>query len=186
VVDVREAEVAPAGGSTGSTAAGGVRGWLAALRAGHRLSLKTRVIRYSAGSAVAAGVSELTLTLLVGLARMSAGPAAVVAFLAGAVPNWVLNRQWAWEHTGRVRVRRELVPYVAIVLVTLAATAGASAAVDAATRHASHWVSVVAVDGAYIAATGVMFVIKFVLFDRLVFRPGGTPAAAVAADADGR
>jgi putative flippase GtrA len=185
VVEVREAKVAPGGGPTGG-AEGGDRGWLSALRTGHRLSLKTRVARYSAGSVVAAGVSELTLTLLVGIARVAAGPAAVVAFLAGAVPNWILNRQWAWEHTGRVRVRRELIPYAAIVLATLAATAGASAAVDAATQHASHWVSVVAVDGAYIAATGVMFVIKFVLFDRLVFSPRGTPAAPVAADVDGR
>ena len=186
MVDVREAQVVPAVGPTGGTADGAGRGWLAALRAGHRLSLKTRVIRYSAGSVVAVGVSELTLTLLVGVARMSAGPAAVVAFLAGAVPNWILNRQWAWEHTGRVRVRRELIPYVAIVLASLAATAGASAAVDAATQHASHWVSVVAVDAAYIAATGAMFVIKFVLFDRLVFRPPGATPAPAAADADGR
>jgi putative flippase GtrA len=130
--------------------------------------LKTRVVRYSAGSVVAVVVSEATLTLLVGVARLSAGPAAVLAFCAGAVPNWVLNRRWAWERTGRVRLR-ELGPYVLIVLATLVATAGASAAVDAATRHVSHWVAVVAVDGAYIAATGLMFVVKFVLFDRLVF-----------------
>ena len=126
-------------------------------------------MRYSAGSVVAAAVSEATLTILVGVARMSAGPAAVLAFAAGAIPNWILNRRWAWEHAGRVNVRRELGPYVLIVLATLVATAGASAAVDAATRHVSHWVAVVAVDGAYIGATGLMFVVKFVLFDRLVF-----------------
>jgi putative flippase GtrA len=139
------------------------------MRTGHRLSLKTRMLRYSAGSVVAAVVSEITLTLLVGVARMAAGPAAVLAFLAGAIPNWILNRQWAWEHSGRVSLRHELMPYILIVLATLLATAGASAAAAAATRHASHWVSVVAVDAAYIAATGLMFVIKFVLFDRFVF-----------------
>ncbi len=136
-------------------------------------------MRYSAGSVVAAIVSEATLTLLVGVARMSAGPAAVVAFVAGAVPNWILNRRWAWEHAGRVTLRRELGPYVLIVLATLVATAGASAAVDAATRHVSHWVSVVAVDGAYIAATGLMFVVKFVLFDRLVFTQPAVRGPAV-------
>ena len=137
-------------------------------------------MRYSAGSVVAAVVSAVTLTLLVGVARMSAGPAAVVAFVAGAVPNWILNRRWAWEHAGRITVRRELGPYVLIVLATLVATAGASAAVDAATRHVSHWVAVVAVDGAYIAATGLMFVVKFVLFDRLVFTQPALGPAGVA------
>jgi len=140
-------------------------------------------VRYSAGSVVAAVVSEATLTLLVGVARMSAGPAAVLAFCAGAVPNWILNRRWAWEHAGRVSLRRELGPYLLIVFATLVATAGASAAVDAATRHVSHWVAVVAVDGAYIAATGLMFVVKFVLFDRLVFTqtPLGGPATVAGA-----
>ena len=136
------------------------------------------MVRYSTGSVVAATVSEVTLTLLVGVAHLAAGPAAVLAFCAGAIPNWLLNRRWAWEHAGRVNLRRELMPYVLIVIATLLATAGASAAVDAATRHASHWVSVVAVDGAYIAATGLMFVLKFVLFDRLVFtQPAPRPSA---------
>ncbi|HEV2311114.1 MAG TPA: GtrA family protein [Acidimicrobiia bacterium] len=186
MTEVPNREIASGVESTRGVAVGGRGAWLAGIRTGHRLSLRTRVVRYSAGSVVALGVSELTLTLLVGVARLAAGPAAVVAFLAGAVPNWILNRRWAWEHTGRVAVRRELIPYVAIVLATLAATAGASAAVDAATRNASHWVSVVAVDGAYIAATGLMFVVKFVLFDRLVFTQDRTKPAPVVIDADGR
>ena len=172
------------GEATGRAAGGGYRWWIVGTRTG-RLSLTTRLVRYSAGSLVAVAVSGLTLTLLVGVARMSAGPAAVLAFLAGAIPNWILNRQWAWRQTGRVRFGRELVPYAAIVLATLAATAAASAAVDAATRDASHWVSVVAVDGAYIAATGLMFVVKFVLFDRLVFTQHRAAPAPVAVDTDG-
>jgi putative flippase GtrA len=183
VVEVPDPEVR-GGESTGPATGGGFREWVAGIRTGH-LSLKARVVRYSAGSLVAVAVSAVTLTVLVGVVRMSAGPAAVLAFLAGAVPNWILNRQWAWEQTGRVRLGRELVPYVAIVLATLAATAGASAAVDAATRNASHWVSVVAVDGAYIAATGLMFVVKFVLFDRLVFTQRRAAAAPVAVDPEG-
>ena len=31
----------------------------------------------------------------------------VIAFFAGAIPNWVLNRRWAWEKRGREGVMKK-------------------------------------------------------------------------------
>ncbi len=49
----------------------------------------------------------------------------VVAFIAGAVPNWILNRRWAWGVRGRVAVGREVVGYVAISVLALVASSAA-------------------------------------------------------------
>ena len=152
-------------GSLGSA----IRSRLAAFKTGHRRPLRARLSRYAAGSVIAAALSELTFVVVFGLGHAPAVVATVVAFLAGAVPNWVLNRRWAWNRRDRVSPRRELVPYIAIVVATLIVTTAGTAAADAAARNVSHWLSVCLVDGAFLVITGAMFVIKFILFDRLVF-----------------
>jgi putative flippase GtrA len=135
----------------------------------HTHPAKTRFVRYAAGSVVAATSSEVTFVVMLGVAHAPAAVATVVAFLAGAVPNWVLNRRWVWARRGRANARRELLPYVFVVVVTLLITTTVTGAVDAAARGLSHWVAVCLVDGAFLAVTSLMFVTKFVVFDRLVF-----------------
>jgi putative flippase GtrA len=147
----------------------GVRSRLARFETGHQRTLKGRLSRYTAGSVIAAAVSEVAFVVTFGLAHAPAVVATVVAFLAGAVPNWVLNRRWAWSRRDRVNPRRELVPYVAIVVATLVVTTAGTAAVAAAASNLTHWLSVLVVDVAFVVITGTMFVIKFVLFDRVVF-----------------
>ncbi|BEL10195.1 hypothetical protein Q0Z83_083860 [Actinoplanes sichuanensis] len=53
------------------------------------------------------------LYLLHGLAGLRLEPATALAFLAGFVVNFALNRQWAFSSTGRLR--RQLVAYLALV-----------------------------------------------------------------------
>jgi putative flippase GtrA len=135
----------------------------------HTHPVKTRFVRYAAGSVVAAISSEVTFVVMLGVAHAPAAFATVVAFLAGAVPNWVLNRRWVWARRGRAGAYRELLPYVFVVVVALLITTTVTGAVDAAARGLSHWVAVCLVDGAFLAVTSLMFVTKFVVFDRLVF-----------------
>jgi putative flippase GtrA len=90
-------------------------------------------------------------------------------WLAGAVPNYWLNRRWAWRRTGRPSVRTELLPYTTIVLLTLLLATGSTHLLDAWLQHlgtqASLRVALVAV--AYLGVYVVMFVLRFVLLDRL-------------------
>ena len=142
---------------------------LAAPTSGHAHPVKTRLVRYTAGSAVAATSSEVTFVVVLGVVHASAALATVVAFLAGAVPNWWLNRRWVWASRSRATASRELLPYVFVVVTTLLITTIVTGAVDAAARGLSHWIAVCLVDGAFLGVTGVLFVTKFVVFDRLVF-----------------
>jgi putative flippase GtrA len=137
------------------------------------------LVRYSASSVIAGTISEFAFLACywLGTAPMVAS---VVAFAAGAVPNYVLNRRWAWRRKGRPDRTRELLPYVVIVVITAAAAALITTAADHLLRHRvdSHALQTVLVSAAFLGTYGVMFVLKFVLFDRLVFARPAQPVAA--------
>jgi putative flippase GtrA len=128
-------------------------------------------LRYAAGSLVATGCSELVLVAGYGLLGLGSLAASMVAWVAGAVPNYLLNRRWAWRGRDRAPVWRELLPYWLITLGTAALAIAATTAADGVVRHAvsdrgerSFLLGVV-----YLAAYGFVFVIKFALFDGWVF-----------------
>jgi putative flippase GtrA len=128
-------------------------------------------VKYAAGSVVASILSQIALTVCYGLLDASAAVASVVAFLVGAVPNYLLNRAWAWNDRD-VRSRRGAVAtYIAVIGVTNLLAIGSTTLADAWVRNhvASHGVRTLLVDIAYVASYGVMFVLKFLLFDGVVF-----------------
>jgi putative flippase GtrA len=131
-----------------------------------------KALRYVGGSIVAAGCSEVTLVLLYGLLHVAPGPASCLAWLAGAVPNYWLNRSWTWRRRGRPDLHREVLPYVAIVVATLGLATLATAAVDRWSRNVDtgSMARVVLVAGTFLAVYVGMFVLRFALFDRLFTR----------------
>jgi putative flippase GtrA len=146
-----------------------------------RRPLALRLAKFTAGSAVAAAVSEIAFILV--YAALDAGPrvAGVVAFLAGAIPNWGLNRRWTWRRRGRPRLGREVLPYVAVVISTAAAATALGGVADGWVRglEASRSLQVALVAIAYLLPYGGVFLIKFVLFERVVFsdQPLRSPTA---------
>ena len=135
-------------------------------------------LRYVGGSVVAAGCSEVTLVVLYGLLHVAPGPASCAAWLAGAVPNFWLNRSWAWRRRGRPDLRREVLPYVVIVLVTLALATVLTGVVDRLSRAGGtdSTVRVVLVAGTFLGVYVAVFVLRFVLFDRLFTRLDPAPS----------
>lgn len=138
-------------------------------------------LRYGAGSVVAMGCSELVLVGSYGL--LGAGPltASVLAWFAGAVPNYVLNRRWAWRSDdagssgrGRAVRGRKMALYWTITLATAAAAVAATTGMDGWIKAAvnSRGEQSLLLALAYLFAYGVVFILKFVLFDRLVFTDG--------------
>lgn len=128
-----------------------------------------KVLRFGANSIVAVVCSQLTFLVLYGPLGASTTVSSVVAWFAGAVPNYWLNRSWTWGRRGRPSIRRELVPYAAIVLGTLVLAIVATGAVENALEgtSASHGARTLLVTGTYFTVYAVMFVFRFLLFDRL-------------------
>ncbi|TNC28173.1 GtrA family protein [Amycolatopsis alkalitolerans] len=131
-----------------------------------------RITRALASSVLATGVSQITLLALLGWGHASPALASTLAFLAGAVPNYLLSRRWAWGRRGRPRMVGETLPYVAVI------AAGGLASVGLTTFTGwligplalPHVWSVVVLDAAYLASYVVIFAVKFALLDRVVFR----------------
>jgi putative flippase GtrA len=134
-----------------------------------------KVARYAIGSAVALLTSVIVFALLLD-AGIGTTADSVLAFIAGALPNWILNRRWAWERTGEMDVAREVVGYALISLIALAASSAGTGWTDALMRHHlghQHALRVLLVTLAYVVVQGLLFVAKFVAYDRWVFTDGG-------------
>jgi putative flippase GtrA len=132
--------------------------------------LGVRVTRYTIGSVVAAATSAVVFAIAYVMGA-STTACSVTAFVAGAVPNWVLNRRWAWKVSGRVAFGREVIAYVAISVLSLLAT---SAATEWTQDHvqsipAHHGIRVALVTGSYLAVFAVLFVAKFAIYELWIF-----------------
>lgn len=134
-------------------------------------------MRYAAGSGVATVCSEVTFLGLYGVLATSPAIASIVGWLAGAVPSYWLNRTWAWGRRGRASLAREVLPYVAIVLGTLLVAIVATSSVHAVLDRSqlSDDARVVLVGATFLAVYGVVFVLRYFMFDRLF---GRTPASS--------
>lgn len=142
------------------------------------------MMRYAAGSAVATVCSEATFLILYGVLGSSTTLASILGWLAGALPNYWMNRTWTWGRTGRPSLRRDLLPYVAVVLTTVALAAVATSAADSGLSGAgvSSTTRSIIVGAVFLLVYVLVFVLRFFLFDRLFAQPS-RPASSEASDA---
>jgi putative flippase GtrA len=127
-------------------------------------------VRFGAGSVLATLISQVVLTVCYGVLGAPAVICTLAAFVAGAVPNYLLSRAWAWG--GRSAVSKHTVgSYLVVIAVTNALASLATWLTDGwvRTHVASHGTRTALVDLAYLASYGAMFVAKFLVCDRVVF-----------------
>jgi len=129
-----------------------------------------RATRYALGSVVALATSVLVFALLYVLGANTT-VCSVTAFVAGAVPNWILNRRWAWAVRGRVAFGREILGYIAVSGLALVTASLATGWTQAHVRSipAHHGIRVTLVTASYVAVQAILFVAKFVAFEHWVF-----------------
>jgi putative flippase GtrA len=149
---------------------------------------RARFLRYAATSAAATLASAATFAVAYRLLHAGAQVASVTAFGAGALINFTGNRFWTWAHTrtrelsaGARRHRqglgRDAILYAVLAVATALAATGVTTLADRYTGHLSvaDNLRVVLVEAAYFATYAAMFLVKFVLLDRVLFgaRPVG-------------
>ena len=136
-----------------------------------RTPVAAKITKYAIGSGVALATSVIVFAVMDWLG-VRTGIDSAVAFVAGAVPNWVLNRRWAWKMEGRVEFFREILAYTVISVLVWAASTWA-------TGHTQNWarahvargtgLQVIITTGAYVFVQAVFFGVKFVIYDKWVF-----------------
>ena len=134
-----------------------------------RTTLWTRFTKYTLGSVVAFVVGNIVFALLY-LSNASTTVCSVGGFISAAIPNWILNRRWAWQQQGRPPAR-QVVGYIGISIVVLVSTSAvtgfADAHVHSVPRH--YGLRLLVVTAAYVAVTVVLFFAKFAIYEYWVF-----------------
>jgi putative flippase GtrA len=146
------------------------------LQAPARYPLARLFTKFAAGSVVATGCSQLTFVLLFGALATSASVSGAGAFLAGAIPNFLIHRFWTWRRRGPVAIRRELLPYLVVIACNGLVAIGITTGVDRLLGGAidDHAVRTAVLDVTFTLSYLPLFVLKFALLDRLVFGSGAS------------
>jgi putative flippase GtrA len=140
-----------------------------------RGTLGVRFARFAGAAAGALTATEAALTICNGVLHLTATPAALISWFAGAVVSYGLSR-WAWNRKGRPDVLRETIPFWAIsvlviVLLTLANKLGYQSARWLHLTGAKH---VLWVDFVWLLANFGTFLLRFAVFHFFLFTDRGT------------
>lgn len=129
-----------------------------------------KLIRFTSVSVVSAIVSLLAIALIYGF-RIIRGEVEATLFgnLVAAIPSYSLNRKWVWGKTGRSHVRKEILPFLALAVLSIgfSMVGGAYAKHLVQTHQWSHLFNTCIVDVANLASFAIFWVLKLVLFNRI-------------------
>lgn len=151
------------------------RRWLPSRR------LIARLGQFAVGSVVSTIVSQATLTGLYWWGHTTALEASAAAFVAGAIPAFLINWHWTWSRSGKPNLLTELVPYFAITLTGGLAATGLTTLADKIINPLieGRGGRSLVLDCAYLGSYGIFVLVKFTLLDRLMTRKRrSAPAAA--------
>jgi putative flippase GtrA len=130
----------------------------------------TKVVRYTLVSAISALTSLVILTIVYGVLRLwSEVFSTLFANVMAGIPSYLLNRHWVWGRSGRSRIWREILPFwvMSITGIGFALYTATLAHNFADSHHLHHLARTVLVVGANIAAFGILWLLKFIILNRL-------------------
>lgn len=129
-----------------------------------------RLLRFAPAAVLALAATQVTYFICVSVVHSTGRVSGFAGWLAGAVVSYGVSR-WAWERRGRPRLLRETLPFVAISLgVGVVLTEVSHFAYQEGQVLGLHGLEFgLFAQGLYIAANAVTFVLRFVLFNYVVF-----------------
>lgn len=142
-----------------------------ALRERARSETGQKAIRYTLVSVVAVVVSELSLGFFYGVVHWTARSSNITSAIIGGIPSYYLNRTWAWGKSGRSHLWKEVVPFWGLAFIGLAFSTWAADAGDhfAKGHFDSHLLRTGFVMGSSLTAYGILWIGKFILFNKVIF-----------------
>lgn len=130
-----------------------------------------KFFRYSVASVVAVVVSLVCLVFFNGVLDLRAWLASVLATAIATVPNYYMNRQWAWGKSGRSHLLKEVVPFWVLAFIGLVFSTVCTNWIEhyAQSHHFAHLTRTAVVAFVYVGAFGVLWVAKFLIFNKVLF-----------------
>lgn len=144
-------------------------------------------LRYALVSGLSVVISQAVIAVVFGMMHASAQFANLWAVILSTIPAYYLTRAWAWQKRGRSQVMREVVPFWAMTFAGLVLSTWSTGFAErrahaiALTRAETTMV----VMGASIASYGALWVVKFVIIERLMFVDRAAAGGAAALRSEG-
>ena len=88
----------------------------------------------------------------------------VISATLSAIPAYILSRRWVWKQKGRDSFRNEVLPFWIMALIGLVFAVSAIAIVERFTE------STIVLMATSLAAYGVVWVAKYVVLDKIMWR----------------
>jgi putative flippase GtrA len=136
-----------------------------------RTPFSAKMTKYALSSGIAFMLGNLTFAFCYWLSLGTTIPS-VLAFFAAAIPNWLMNRRWAWQQKGRAPMK-QMISYAAVSGMVLLITAWV-------TGRTNHWVKghvadhtglrLLIVTGVFVVLNIVLFFAKFAIYEFVIFR----------------
>lgn len=125
-------------------------------------------------SLVTVPIGQIVLAYCFGILRWSAQVSTVMAAAVSTVPAYYLSRAWVWRRRGRSSLTREVMPFWGLTLTALALSTWTVGIAETRVRDlSSSWtVRTTVVMAVVLASYGVVWIAKYLLLDRLLFREG--------------
>jgi len=129
------------------------------------------MFRYTVVSVIAVGISFVVLGITVGLLKWPAFWANITATAIATVPSYELNRRWAWGKHGKSHLWKEVVPFWVLAFIGLAFSTWAAVLAESFSKHhqLGHFWHTVVIEGAVLGSYGILWVGKFIIFNKLLF-----------------
>jgi putative flippase GtrA len=142
-----------------------------------RSDVGRRAIKYSATSVVGVVITQVLLIVFHSGLHWSPGWSNVWAVVIASGPAYYLNRAWVWGKRGGHHLTKEILPFWGFSL------AGLLVSTLLVTFATNVWHSQLAVNGANIVGFGVLWVVKYLVLDQLMFGVGHHSAVEAELDA---
>jgi putative flippase GtrA len=129
--------------------------------------------KYSVVSVVSTVVSLGGLALFYGVLQLSSAAwCNLMATAIATVPSYYLNRTWAWGKTGKSHLMKEVVPFWVVAVLSALISTGVVRVAELWAHHITHSHSTITliVEAANFATYGALWIGKFVLFNKLLFK----------------
>ena len=123
-----------------------------------------KLLKYSTASFVGLVVGQSVLFLFYESLGWAAIPANLVSVTAGAIPNYLINRRWTWHQSGKNRLWGEVVPFWVMSALGMILSLFAVAYAE------DRWDTALAVGLAQLIGFGVLWIAKFVILDKVMWK----------------
>src|SRR4051794_19202929 len=131
-----------------------------------------KMVRYTMVSLISVVIGQAVLAFAFGVLGWTARSSNILATAVATVPSYELNRKWAWGKRGKSHLWKEVVPFWTLSFIGLAFSTWLADYAETWSKNQGygHGAQTVIVNFAALAGWGILWVGKFIFFNKVLFR----------------